>query len=125
MKSSLPLLFWLSTAVSFAHAQGVPTNDSGLTVRDIVETGDRDVDLATQADKLNVRELIAGIEREQLATLQRILDAQTSFGGQGLPAMVSGLDSGSGDPARSVESVYGSGEVDPNPAGTQMFGDAA
>jgi len=62
LKSSLPLLFWLSTAVSFAHAQGVPTNDSGLTVRDIVETGDRDVDLATQADKLSVRELIAEIE---------------------------------------------------------------
>lgn len=125
MKSSLPLLFWLSTAVSFAHAQGVPTNDSGLTVRDIVETGDRDVDLATQADKLTVQELISEIEREQLAALARILDAQSSFGGQGLPAMVSGLDSGSGDPARSVEAVYGSGGVDPNPGGTQMFGDAA
>jgi len=125
LKSSLPLLFWLSTAVSFAHAQGVPTNDSGLTVRDIVETGDRDVDLATQADKLSVRELIAEIEREQLETLARILDAQSSFGGQGLPAMVSGLESGGGDPARSVEAVYGSSEIDPNPGGSQMFGDAA
>ncbi|WP_425511122.1 lytic transglycosylase domain-containing protein [Yoonia ponticola] len=103
----------------------MPTVDNGLTVRDIVETGDRDVDLATQADKLNVRELIAEIEREQLETLARILDAQSSFGGQGLPAMVSGLDSGSGDPSRSVEAVYGSGAIDPNPAGTQMFGDAA
>ncbi|PWL33628.1 MAG: lytic transglycosylase, partial [Marivita sp. XM-24bin2] len=69
----------------------MPTNDSGLTARDIVETGDREADLAVQADKLAARELIAEIEREQLATLQRILDAQTSFGGQGLPAMVSGL----------------------------------
>ncbi|MCX7561374.1 lytic transglycosylase domain-containing protein [Sulfitobacter sp. F26204] len=103
----------------------MPTNDSGLTARDIVETGDREADLAIQADKLAVRELIAEIEREQLATLQRILDAQTSFGGQGLPAMVSGLESGSGDPDRSVEAVYGTGEIDPNPGGAQMFGDAA
>ncbi|OSQ49786.1 lytic transglycosylase domain-containing protein [Marivita geojedonensis] len=103
----------------------MPTNDSGLTVRDIVETGDREADLAIQADKLSVRELIAEIEREQLATLQRILDAQTSFGGQGLPAMVSGLENGSGDPDRSVEAVYGNAEIDPNPGGAQMFGDAA
>jgi hypothetical protein len=103
----------------------VPTDDSGLTARDIVQTGDREADLALQADKLAVRELIAEIEREQLATLQRILDAQTSFGGQGLPAMVSGLEGGSGDPDRSVEAVYGTGEIDPNPGGAQMFGDAA
>ncbi len=105
----------------------MPTNDSGLTARDIIETGDREVDLAVQADKLAVRELIAEIEREQLETLQRILDAQTSFGGQGLSAMVSGLESGSGDPDRSVEAVYGSAEIDPNPpGGAQMFGgDAA
>ncbi|KZY34223.1 lytic transglycosylase [Roseovarius sp. HI0049] len=103
----------------------MPTNDTGLTARDIVETGDREADLALQADKLAVRELIAEIEREQLDTLQRILDAQTSFGGQGLPAMVSGLENGSGDPARSVEAVYGNAEIDPNPGGAQMFGDAA
>ncbi|MCF7748859.1 transglycosylase SLT domain-containing protein [Sulfitobacter sp. M39] len=103
----------------------MPTNDNGLTARDIVETGDRETDLAIQADKLAVRELIAEIEREQLETLQRILDAQTSFGGQGLPAMVSGLESGSGDPDRAVEAVYGTGEIDPNPGGAQMFGDAS
>ncbi|MEO9630124.1 MAG: lytic transglycosylase domain-containing protein, partial [Sulfitobacter sp.] len=103
----------------------MPTNDSGLTARDIVETGDREADLAIQADKLGVRELIAEIEREQLETLQQILDAQTSFGGQGLPAMVSGLESGSGDPARSVEAVYGNAAIDPNPGGAQIFGDAA
>ncbi|MDE4176645.1 lytic transglycosylase domain-containing protein [Phaeobacter sp. PT47_59] len=103
----------------------MPTNDSGLTARDIVETGDREADLAIQADKLSVRKLIAEIEQEQLATLQRILDAQTSFGGQGLPAMISGLENGSGDPARSVEAVYGNADIDPNPGGAQMFGDAA
>ncbi|MEO0831479.1 MAG: lytic transglycosylase domain-containing protein [Pseudomonadota bacterium] len=103
----------------------MPTNDSGLTARDLIETANRGADLALQADKLAVRELIAEIEREQLATLQRILDAQTSFGGQGLPAMVSDLESGSGDPARSVETVYGNADIDPNPSGAQMFGDAA
>ena len=125
MKSSLPHILALCLLPGLGVAQGVPTNDSGLTARDIVETGDRGADLAVQADKLAVRELIAEIEREQLETLQRILDAQTSFGGQGLPAMVSGLESGSGDPARSVEAVYGNADIDPNPGGAQMFGDAA
>ena len=115
----------LIVSASVAAAQGVPVNDSGLTARDIIETGDREDDLAVQADKLSVRELLAEIEREQLATLQSILDAQTSFGGQGLPDMVSALEAGSGDPDRSVASVYGSGDVDPNPGGAGMFGDAA
>ena len=125
MTSKLTHILALCLLPGLALAQGVPTNDNGLTARDIVETGDREADLAVQADKLSVRELIAEIEREQLETLQRILDAQTSFGGQGLPAMVSGLESGSGDPARSVEAVFGTGEIDPNPDGAQMFGDAA
>ena len=108
-----------------ALGQGVPTNDSGLTARDIVETGDRDADLAVQREKLTVEELLTEIEREQLATLRAILDAQTSFGGQGLPGMVADLESGSGDPDRSAAAVYGSGDIDPNPGGAGMFGDAA
>ena len=108
-----------------ALGQGVPTNDSGLTARDIVETGDRDADLAVQREKLAVEELLTEIEREQLATLRAILDAQTSFGGQGLPGMVADLESGSGDPDRSAAAVYGSGDIDPNPGGAGMFGDAA
>ena len=125
MKSSLPHILAFCLLPGLGFAQGVPTNDSGLTARDIVETGDRETDLAIQADKLAVHELIAEIEREQLETLRRILDAQTSFGGQGLPAMVSRLEGGSGDADRSVEAVYGTGEIDPNPGGAQMFGDAA
>jgi len=125
LRSSLPQILLLCLLPGVAFSQGVPTNDSGLTARDIVETGDREADLAIQADKLSVRELISEIEREQLETLRRILDAQTSFGGQGLPAMVSGLESGSGDPDRSVEAVYGTANTDPNPGGAQMFGDAA
>jgi len=120
LKSSLPHILAFCLLPGLGVAQGVPTNDSGLTARDIIETGDREADLAVQADKLAVRELIAEIEREQLETLQRILDAQTSFGGQGLPAMVLGLESGSGDPDRAVEAVYGTGEIDPNP-GDEFF----
>jgi len=125
LTSSLPHILALCLLPGVALAQGVPTNDSGLTARDIVETGDREADLAIQADKLSVRELISEIERDQLEALQRILDAQTSLGGQGLPAMVSGLEGGSGDPGRSIEAVYGSAEIDPNPGGAQMFGDAS
>ena len=107
-----------------ALAQGVPTNDSGLTARDIVETGDRDADLARQREKLTLKELPTAIEQEQLAVLRNILDAQTSFGGQGLPGMVADLEGG-GDPDQSAEAVYGSGDVDPNPGGASRFGDAA
>jgi len=115
----------LMAVAGHAPAQGVPVNDGGLTARDIVETGDREADLAVQRETLAVEELLTEIEREQLAVLRNILDAQTSFGGQGLPAMVSGLESGSGDAERSTEAVYGSRDVDPNPGGAQMFGDAA
>lgn len=125
MKSNLPHILILSLLPVLALAQGVPTDDSGLTARDIVETGDREADLALQADKLLAREAISGIEREQLATLQRILDAQTSFGGQGLPAMVAGLEDGNGDPDRATEAVYGNAAIDPNPGGAAMFGDAS
>ena len=105
-------------------AQGVPVNDGGLTARDLVETRHRETDLGIQRETLSVQEVLTEIEQEQLAVLQSILDAQTSFGGQGLPAMVSDLESGSGDAARSVEAVYGTGDLDPNPGGDLMFGDA-
>ncbi|MCO6385272.1 transglycosylase SLT domain-containing protein [Oceanicola sp. 502str15] len=106
-------------------AQGVPVADHGLTARDIVETGDREADLARQRQKLTLREELAAIEQEQLAVLRRILAAQTSFDGAGFTGMVSELEAGSGDAERSALAVYGSAELDPNPAGAQMFGDAA
>lgn len=108
-----------------ALAQGVPVDDSGLTARDLVETGDRETDLALQRDKLAVKELLTAIEQEQLAVLRNILDAQTSFGGGRVAGMVSDLEAGSGDADRSAEAVYGSGDVDPNPGGANIFGDAA
>ena len=115
------LMIW----AGLAAAQGVPVNDAGLTARDIVETGDREADLAVQRETLTVEELLTEIEQEQLAVLRNILDAQTSFGGLGLSSMVSGLESGSGNPDRSVAAVYGSADIDPNPGGAGMFGDAA
>lgn len=125
LSKPLHILAVLVATCGAAAAQGVPTNDSGLTARDIVETRDREVDLALQADKLATRELLAEIKRQQLATLQAILDAQTSFDGAGVGPMVSSLESGSGSSDRSAEAVYGTAEIDPNPGGQQMFRDAA
>ena len=125
MRSRVAHILLAALLPAAALAQGVPTNDSGLTARDIVETGDRDADLAVQREKLTVEELLTEIEREQLATLRAILDAQTSFGGQGLPGMVADLEGGGSDPDRSVAAVYGTGDIDPNPGGAGMFGDAA
>ncbi len=110
---------------ALALAQGVPTNDTALTLRDLLETRDREADLATQTEKQAVRASITEIEEAQLATLQRILEAQTNFGGQSLTAMVVDLEEGTGDPDRAAEAVYGTGETDPNPGSAQMFGDAA
>ena len=125
MKSSLIHILLVALLPAIGFAQGVPVNDNGLTLRDLIETGDREDDLAVQRETLTVEELLSEIEQEQLAVLRNILDAQTSFGGQGLPSMVSDLENGSGDPDRSVTAVYGSGDVDPNPGGAGMFGDAA
>ena len=96
------LAFMLVVTPGGAIAQGVPVNDSGLTARDLVETADRDRDLTLQREKLTVRELLSRLTQDQLAVLQGILDAQTSPGGQALPAMVSDLEDGSGDADRAA-----------------------
>ncbi|WP_366942616.1 lytic transglycosylase domain-containing protein [uncultured Tateyamaria sp.] len=103
----------------------MPVNDSGLTARDLIETADREADLAVQRETLTVQEQITAIEREQLAVLDAILDAQTSFDSASITGVVTDLESGSGDADRSAAAVYGTSEIDPNPAGEQMFGDAA
>lgn len=117
--------FLIAGVTSGALAQGVPVNDTGLTARDVIETADREADLAVQGDTLTVEEQITEIEREQLSVLDAILDAQTSFDSASISGMVADLDGGNGDSDRSVEAVYGSAEIDPNPGGAQMFGDAA
>ena len=111
-------LIWATSSV----AQGVPTVDGGLFVRNTAANVRRESDLATQQERLTTAQQIAQIEQEQLSVLQQILDAQSSFGGQGVPAMVSGLEDGA-TPEQSAGTLYG--PVDSNPAGNQMFGDAA
>ena len=111
-------LVWAASSV----AQGVPTVDGGLFVRNTAANVRRESDLATQQERLTTAQQIAQIEQEQLSVLQQILDAQSSFGGQGVPAMVSGLEDGA-TPEQSADTLYG--PVDSNPAGNQMFGDAA
>ena len=111
-------LIWATSSV----AQGVPTVDGGLFVRNTAANVRRESDLATQQERLTTAQQIAQIEQEQLSVLQQILDAQSSFGGQGVPAMVSGLEDGA-TPEQSADTLYG--PVDSNPAGNQMFGDAA
>lgn len=125
MSSRLVATLLLIDMSSAALAQGVPVNDSGLTARDLIETADREADLAVQRETLTVQEQITEIEREQLAVLDAILDAQTSFDSASITGMVTDLESGSGDADRSAAAVYGTSEIDPNPAGEQMFGDAA
>jgi hypothetical protein len=106
-----------------ALAQGVPTVDAGLIVRNTAANAEREADVARQEQRVAIQSQIEEIEREQLAVLERILDAQTSLGGQGIPEMVTSMEDGDGDPAASADALYG--PVDTNPAGEQMFGDAA
>ena len=110
-------LIWATSS----FAQGVPTVDGGLIIRNEAANLRREVDLATQAERLSTAEAIAEIEAEQLEVLQNILDAQSSFGGQNIPAMVQGLEDGA-LPEQSADALYS--PTDTNPAGNQMFGDA-
>lgn len=110
-------MIWASAAVS----QGVPTVDGNLFIRNEAANLRRESDLATQAERLSTAEAISEIEREQLAVLQQILDAQSSFGGQGIPAMVSTLEDGT-LAEQSADNLYS--PIDGNPGANQMFGDA-
>ncbi|WP_425438963.1 lytic transglycosylase domain-containing protein [Roseivivax halotolerans] len=105
-----------------AIAQGVPTVDGSLIIRNEASNAHRESDLAIQRETLSVQEAINEIERQQLAVLEQILDAQTSVGGQGIPEMVSDLEDGDA-PEQSADVVFD--PEDSNPAGAQMFGDAS
>jgi hypothetical protein len=121
MRASLTVtaigMIWASAAVS----QGVPTVDGNLFIRNEAANLRRESDLATQAERLSTTEAISEIEREQLTVLQQILDAQSSFDGQGIPAMVSTLEDGT-LPEQSADNLYS--PIDGNPSANQMFGDA-
>ena len=87
---TLTAMLWASSAL----AQGVPTVDGTLIIRNEASNAHRESDLATQRETLSVQEAINEIERQQLAVLEQILDAQTSIGGQGIPEMVADLEDG-------------------------------
>jgi len=103
-------------------AQGVPTVDPSLIIRNEASAAHREADIETQRESLTAEEQIAEIEEEQLSVLEQILEATTLLGGQNIGGMVNSLENGP-TATSSVEAVYG--PVDPNPAGAQMFGDAA
>ena len=120
----LPTLTAIGLALALpAFGQGVPTVDAGLLVRNTAANAEREADIARQERRVTIQSQIEEIEREQLAVLERILDAQTSLGGQGIPEMVTSMEDGDGNPDASADALYS--PVDTNPAGVQMFGDAA
>ena len=106
-----------------AFAQGVPTVDNSLFLRNEMALEQRRVDEGLQEDRIDVQSEIDEIERDQLAVLDRILAAQIYFGGGNISATVSALEDGDGEPGAAADAIYN--PVDTNPAGTQMFGDAA
>lgn len=122
--ANLPTLTAIGLALALpAFAQGVPTVDTGLVVRNTAANAEREADIARQEQRVTIQSQIEEIEQEQLAVLERILAAQTSLGGAGIPEMVTAMEDGDGDPAASADALYN--PVDTNPAGDQMFGDAA
>ncbi len=103
-----------------ALAQGVPVFDAAqFAARErILTQGLRDLSL--QRDRLSREEELEEIEREQLATLEDILQASTGTAAT-TADMINRLEEGLTSESRA-ETLYG--PEDPNPAATQMFGDA-
>ena len=128
MRSWLPLsmigLALAGPTAGPASAQGVPTFDLRLFAerQAILEQTDRD--LALQQDRLTREEELAEIERQQLASLEGLMDAM-SLGSGDVAGTVAGLEAGQGavgDVESAAASLYA--PEDNNPAAARMFGDA-
>lgn len=132
MRSWLPLsmigLALAGPAAGPAIAQGVPTFDLRLFAerQAILEQTDRDLTL--QQDRLTREEELAEIERQQLASLEGLMDAM-SLGSGDVAGTVAGLEAGQGavqgsggDVESAAASLYA--PEDNNPAAARMFGDA-
>ena len=123
---SLPLLGLLlaTTAAPQAGAQGVPTFDLRLFGQRQAMLDQTDRDLALQQDRLTRQEELAEIERQQLASLEGLMDAM-SLGSGDVAGTISGLEDGRGTTG-GVETAAASlyAPEDPNPAAARMFGDA-
>ncbi|WP_439570137.1 lytic transglycosylase domain-containing protein [Roseovarius mucosus] len=107
-----------------ASAQGVPTFDARLFAGRQAIIEQREQDLALQRDRLTRAEELAEIERQQLSTLNGIMDAMTLRAGD-VAGTVAGLEAGQGEAggvSTAAASLYA--PEDNNPAAARMFGDA-
>ena len=114
--------------VGTAAAQGVPTFDLRLFAERQAIVQQTDQDLALQQDRLTREEELAEIERQQLASLEGLMDAM-SLGSGNVASTVAGLEAGQGvvqgsggDVESAAASLYA--PEDNNPAAARMFGDA-
>jgi hypothetical protein len=107
-----------------AAAQGVPTFDLRLFAERQAILQQIDLDLALQQDRLSREDALAEIERQQLASLNGLMDAM-SLGSGDVAGTVAGLEAGQGV-ANGVESAAATlyAPQDNNPAAARMFGDA-
>ena len=92
---SMVSLALAGATVGPASAQGVPTFDLRLFAerQAILEQTDRD--LALQQDRLTHEEELAEIERQQLASLEGLMDAM-SLGSGDVAGTMAGLEAGQG-----------------------------
>ena len=128
MRALLPLsMLGLALASPYAGpaaAQGVPTFDLRLFAERQAILQQTDRDLALQQDRLSREKELAEIERQQLASLNGLMDSM-SLGTGDVAGTVAGLEAGQGA-TDGVESAASSlyAPEDNNPAATRMFGDA-
>jgi hypothetical protein len=114
--------------VGAAIAQGVPTFDLRLFAERQAILEQTDQDLALQQDRLTREEELTEIERQQLASLEGLMDAM-SLGSGDVAGTVAGLEAGhgvvqgtGGEVESAAMSLYA--PEDNNPAAARMFGDA-
>ena len=103
-----------------AVAQGVPTFDLRLFAERQAILDQTDQDLALQQDRLTREEELAEIERQQLASLEGLMDAM-SLGSGDVAGTVAGLEAGQGtvgDIESAAASLYA--PDDNNPATARM-----
>lgn len=124
MRPWLPLsMVGLALAGPFSGtvvAQGVPTFDLRLFAERQAILDQTDRDLALQQGRLTREEELAEIERQQLASLEGLMDAM-SLGSGDVAGTVSALEAGRGEETAAT-SLYA--PEDNNPAAARMFGDA-
>ena len=100
---------------------GGAVHDEGLELREAALIGQKDEDLALQADRLSGEADALQVEREQLAALDRILASVRAGPDSGTPLAVEELE-GDGTTPVSAGVLYG--PEDPNSAAARLFGDA-